>query len=594
MSATERVRRGLSEAVKVTDAALVLLLSLVALVGALTAFSVRLFETGIDASLDLGFRRFPEYLSRQGLPQWSAFLLYPVILGLAVAGVKALVRRPDRHHSVPLVMISMSKRGGRIYPLSTLMKTISAVLTLGAGGSLGREGPVVLLGGGLGSAVGQAVGVRREDWLNILIAAGSGAAIATVFHAPITGALFAMEIVLIQFSARSFALVGLACVVATQVSGLLEGAPPFPIPAYEMHSSWEIPLYILLGLAIALVARAYVKVLYGSEHWGQRLKWLPSWLKPALGGLLFGAVAIVLPRTLGGGYDTISLALAGQLSLGLLLLFLIGKFLTIGLTSGGGWPGGVFTPALFLGSMAGGIFGILAAGLFPSIIQQPGMYAVIGMAAMIAGATHAPLTAMTLVFEVTRDYRIAIPAMLACGVATVFSQRLSPYSIDTLHLGEHGILLPWQIRDLRSIQVGDVMTQQPDTVRADMQLGKVIVTMQANRHAGYPVLDEAGRLCGIITLSDVRDVPLEHRLSSLVKDVMSTSLAVLTPDQTLADAALIMARRGIGRLPVVDAQNRNRLVGIITRSSVLQAYPAMAENPSELPAFHEAETFLER
>jgi chloride channel protein, CIC family len=566
-----------------------LLILLMALVGILAALAVRLFEAVIEHSLELGFHRFPEYLADHGLPRWSAYLAYPMLLGLLVAAVKLLVPAKDRIHSVPLVIVSMDRRGGRLSLLSTILKTVASLLTLGAGGSLGREGPVVLLGGGLASAVGQVLGLPAQ-WLNSLIAAGAGAAIATAFHAPITGVFFAMEIVLIQFSARSFALTALACVTAAQFSRLLVGAPPFPIPAYHMQSSWEIPLYILLGIVITPVAQLYIKVLYGAEELGQRVPKLPGWVKPALGGLLFGAVALLLPRTLGSGYDTITEALTGQLGLGLLLILLAGKLLTIGLTSGSGWPGGVFTPALYLGAMTGGAYGLIAQRFLPGLVPHPGAFAVVGMAAMIAGAAHAPLTAMMLIFEVTQDYRIALPAMIACGIATVFAQRLSPYSIDTVHLTEHGVLLPWQVQDLRSVSLADAMTTNVHTVQAGMQLKDVIEVMQRFRHGGYPVLDSQGKLVGMITLGDVRMVPLERRLQTPVESVMSNKLVCATPDQTLADAAILMARHRVGRLAVVDPADRTALLGIVSRSDVLRAYPSVAE--SEEPGHHPV--FLER
>jgi CIC family chloride channel protein len=556
-----------------------LLILLVAAVGIVSALSVRLFEALIEHSLELGFHRFPEYLSHLGLPQWAAYLIYPAALGLALAGVKLLVPQKDRIHSVPLVIISMDKRAGQISLLSTILKTLTSILTLGAGGSLGREGPVVLLGGGLGSAMGQVLRLPAE-WLNTLIAAGAGAAIATAFHAPITGVFFALEIVLIQFSARSFALTALACVTAAQFSRLLVGAPPFPIPAYQMHSSWEIPLYIVLGLLITPVARIYVRVIYGAEELGAKVRKLPSWVKPAVGGILFGTLALLLPRTLGSGYDTITEALTGQLGLGLLLLLLVGKLLAIGLTSGSGWPGGVFTPALFLGSMAGGAYGMIAQMVFPGLVTHPGAFAVVGMAAMIAGATHAPLTAMMLIFEVTQDYRIALPAMIACGIATVFAQRLSPYSIDTVHLTEHGVLLPWQVQDLRAVHLADAMSPNVHTVQTGMLLKDVIEVMQRYRHGGYPVLNAEGKLVGMITLGDVRAVPLERRLQTPVESVMSKKLVTLTPAQTLADAAILMARRGVGRLLVVDPEDKAKLLGIISRSDVLRSYPT-AENPED-------------
>ncbi|HYG60286.1 MAG TPA: chloride channel protein, partial [Symbiobacteriaceae bacterium] len=527
--ALQRQWRHVTGAVRRSGVSSFVLVLLVAAIGVISASSVRLFEAAIEFLLEAGYHRLPALLDSYGLPHWAPYLLFPFALGLLVPGLKRLVPKPDRHHAIPLVIISMIRRDGAIRPLTTLLKTLGAVLTLGAGGSLGREGPVVLLGGGLGSLLGQLIRLPAH-WRNTLVAAGAGAAIATAFHAPITGAIFAMEIVLIQFSARSFALVALASVTAAQFSRLLVGGAPFPIPTYEMHSSWEIAVYLGLGLAIAPLARLYINILYGAESFGQRLKALPGWLKPAVGGILFGAVAIFVPQTLGGGYDTITDALAGQLPMMLLLTLLAAKLLTIALTSGSGWPGGVFTPALFLGSMAGGAYGLAAAKLLPGVVAQPAAYAVVGMAAMIAGATHAPLTAMTLIFEVTRDYRIALPAMLACGMAAVFSQHISHYSIDTLHLPDEGVLLPWQVQDLREVHVGEGMSTQVHTVRMGMPLKDVIATMQRFRHGGYPVLDHSGRLAGMVTLRDVRSVPLETRLVTPVEKVMSRNLVTITPD----------------------------------------------------------------
>lgn len=579
--------RQLATLLRPTDIALAGLVALVALVGTTAAFAVRFFERGIEWLLELGYHQFPHHLADWGVPRWLAFLLFPFLLGLVVAVVKRWTPKADRHHAIPLVIVSLAKRDGRIHPVTTLLKSLGALLTLGAGGSLGREGPVVLLGGGIGSALGQIFRLRA-DWLNTLVAAGAGAAIATAFHAPITGALFVMEIVLIQFSARSFALVALGSTVAAAVSKYLVGGPPFPIPIYRIETPWEIALFLGLGLAIAPLSRIYIALIYGSEEAGRRIKRLPDWLKPALGGVLFGLVALLVPETLGAGFHAVEDALFGKLSLVILVTLLLAKILAIGLTSGSGWVGGVFTPALFLGAMAGGIYGQVMQMLVPSLAPSPGACAVVGMAAMIAGATQAPLTAITLLFEITRDYRIALPAMLACGIAAVFSQRMSPYSVDTLHLPEHGVLLPWQVQDLRSLRVGEVMAREVHTVRSDMTLKAVIETMQRTRHGGYPVLDEAGRLVGMITLRDVRDVPLERRLTTPVTQVMKQKLVTLTPDQTLADGAILMARHGIGRLPVVHPEDPEKMLGIVSRSDILRAYPSDEgeADPATLGAAH--------
>nr|PZN42118.1 MAG: hypothetical protein DIU70_05640 [Bacillota bacterium] len=367
------------------------------------------------------------------------------------------------------------------------------------------------------------------------------------------------------------ALVALAAVTAATLARMV-GQAPFPIPAYRLEHPGEVAAYIVLGLAVALLARGYTRLVVAAEALDGRLGRLPAWLGPALGGLLFGAVGIALPETLGGGYEVIARTLTGSLPPGTMLLLLAAKFATVGITQATGWVGGVFAPAMFLGAMAGGVYGSVVERLFPGATGPAGGYSVGGVAAMIAGATHGPLTALALLFEVTRDYQIALPAMVACGIATVYSQRLSPYSIDTLHLPEQGVVLPWQIQDLRNIPVAQAMAAPVHTVRTGATLGEVIAAMQRYRHTGFPVVDHQGRLVGIVTLKDIRDVPLEGRLRVRVEQVMSRDLEVVTPDQSLAEAALAMARRGVGRLPVVDSADPDRLVGILTRSDILRAY----------------------
>lgn len=562
--------------VRSSDLAAVILLLLVMLTGGLTAFAVRLFEWLVNRLFTLGYAQLPGWLGSAGLPGWSAFLLFPALLGLAHAGVRRLTPRADRHHAIPLVILALARREGRLRPVSTLLKTAASILTLGAGGSLGREGPVVLLGAGLGSALGQLLPIRPQ-WRRALVVAGAAAAIATAFHAPIAGTFFAMEIVLIQFSSQAFALAALGATVAAVLSRYLSGGPPFPIPAYSVQDPWQIPLFLGLGLFIAPLSRLYIAAIYGSEEAGRRLARIPESLRPALGGILFGLLGLLLPQTLGPGLDTIQEALEGRLPLLALAALLGGKLVAIALTSGSGWTGGTFTPALFLGAMAGGVYGHLMALALPGVAVQPGAYAVVGMAAMIAGATQAPLTALTLIFEITRDYRIALPAMLACGVAAVLSQRINPYSIDTLHLPEQGILLPWQVQDLRDVRVEQAMAHPVTVARTGMSLKEVIALMRETRHGGYPVLDERGRLVGMITLKDVRDVPLERRLETPVNEAMSRSLVTVTPDQTLAEAALLLVRHGIGRLPVVAPDDPGRLVGLLSRTDILRAYPTLTD-----------------
>lgn len=554
--------------IKGRDLVLVLLS---ALVGTLCGLAVRGFEQGQDLLFETVFHRLPQLLGARSWLSAVPYVAVPALGGLLLYWLKARVPREDRGHAVPLVIVSLIRRDGLIRLKTTVLKTLGNLLTLGLGASLGREGPVVLLGGGVGSAFGRLLRLPR-DWVETLVAVGAGSAVATAFHAPLAGAFFALEIVLVQFESRSFTMVALGAVTAAATSSFLGGAPLFQLGNQQVTGVWDIFLYVLLGLLIAPLSRLYIWCSHGAERYINRWVRLPAWAKLMLGGAIWGAVGLAWPATLGGGYDIIPHALAGQLALPMLLGLLLIKLALFTLTLALGWTGGVFAPALFLGAMAGGAFGSIARSIVPAVAGPPGSYAAVGMAAMIAGASHAPLTALALLLETTQDYRIALPAMIACGIATIASQRYSMYSIDTMHLSKHGVVLPWQVSDLRNTPVAAVMQTEVDTVRSTMTIEELVTTMQQTRHTGYPVLDETDRLVGIITLADVRNLPLEGRLQTQVAQAMKTNLATVRQGQILADAALVMARRDVGRLPVVADDNPSRLVGILTRSDILRAY----------------------
>jgi CIC family chloride channel protein len=321
-----------------------------------------------------------------------------------------------------------------------------------------------------------------------------------------------------------------------------------------------------------LLSRVYVQVLVRGEERGAKLP-IPAWLRPALAGVAFGLLGFIAPDSLGGGYGVIDQALHGQMGALLMLGLIVVKLVAIGLTIGGGWPGGTFAPALYLGTMLGGAFGLFAQHLLPTVAGAPSTYTLVGMAALVAGATHAPLTGLALCLELTRQYGMILPAAIACGTAALISQRLSPYSVDSLHLHHEGFLMPWEVADLRSFAVGEVMTANVHTTQASLTVGDLIAQMQAHRHGGYPVLDEARRLVGIITLSDVRALPLDGRLAVPIAQAMRQPVHTITPQRTLAEAALLMAKHKVGRLPVVDPVDPGRLLGIISRSDVLTALP---------------------
>lgn len=506
-------------------------------------------------------------------------VLYAMLGGMVVGPLVYFSAREAKGHGVPEVMHSVALNGGRIRPRVVVIKALASAITIGTGGSAGREGPIVQIGAAIGSAFGQALRLS-EDRAKTLVACGAAAGIAATFNAPIAGAVFALEVILGEFAASTFGLVVISSVSAAVVArAILGSSPAFIVVPYDLVSIVELNFYAVLGLAATAVAQLYIRFLYKTEDFFDALR-IPEWSKPILGGLLFGLLGLLIPQSLGRGDEVMAQALKGLAPLSLspagLAFFVLAlvKILSTSLTIGSGGSGGVFFPGLFIGAMTGGAVGSAVHTLYPGVTASPGAYALVGMGAVFAGMTQAPITAILMLFEMTQDYRIILPLMLSCVIASLVSGLYSPETIYTLKLRRRGIDLKQgkDVNILRKIRVAEAMERDVETVREDMTLGEVIVSMQRTNHTGYPVLDLTGHLVGMITLEDIRHTDLEGRLKRRVREVMTRNLAVSHPAESIEEASRRMAFRDIGRLPVVDGDRPEKLVGIITRSDVIKAY----------------------
>jgi len=477
-------------------------------------------------------------------------------------------------HGVPEVMKAIALRGGRIRPVVVVVKALASAACIGSGGSAGREGPIVQIGSALGSTIGQLFRLSDERIRN-LVACGAAGGIAATFNAPIAGVIFALEVILGEFTTRYFATVVISSVTASIVSRTVLGdTPAFAVPAYSMVSPWELLLYAVLGLAAAGVAWLFVTVLYWAEDRFDGLRF-PDALKPALGAIPLGFVGLAIPQALGTGFVHIEEAVSGGLFAQIMLVLAFGKILTTSLTLGSGNSGGVFAPALFMGAMFGGAFGKVAHALFPAITASSGAYALVGMSAVFAAAAHAPITAVLIVFEMSRDCRLILPLMLATVLATLLSEHLRRDSIYTLKLSRRGIHLErgHDIDVMQGIEVGEAMTTRFDTVPADMPLTDLARTFRESHHHGFPVVDANGDLVGVVTIQDLeRAASRGDALRLTAGDVATRSLLVAYPDEPLWAALKRMGARDIGRLPVVSRDNPKKLVGLIRRADIIKAY----------------------
>jgi len=530
----------------------------------------------------------------------TLIIIIPMIGGLLAGPIISYFANEAKGHGVPEVMQAIALRGGRIRPRVVLAKIVASSLCIGSGGSAGREGPIVQVGAALGSTLGQWLRLS-DNRIRNLVACGAAAGIAATFTAPIAGVVFAMEIILGEFYLGDLGNVVISAVTASTIARVFLGdQPAFSIPKYGIETPWEVLLFVLLGALAAFTAVGFTRMLYWFEDRFDEWKF-PDALKPAVGGLLLGTLAFFyplvlglgfvptherflglpsaqnLPQVFGSGFPVIENALLGNLPFWLLFVLIFLKPLATSLTLGSGNSGGVFAPGLFTGAVLGGAFGLALEKIFPGAFANSGAFAIVGMASVFAGAARAPFTAILIVFEMTDDYRLIIPLMAAVITSYVISENLLKESIYTLKLARRGIRIQ-RGRDLdvmESVRVEEVMVKDPVSVTTDLPITVLAERFIDTGRHGFPVLDEHGRLFGVVSLEDYRRAVSDHKEAALglkVSEIATRSVVTVYPDETVGVALRRMAPRDISRLPVVLRDDPHQLVGMVRRNDIVRAY----------------------
>lgn len=547
------------------------------LVGLASGVGIWLFKEMFEFAHDVIFKDVGGVFEAYGA--WTV-IFFPILGGLVVGLLRHFFIGRDRHEGVSGIIESVALAAGRLRYWRLPAKTAAAAVSIGSGASVGPEDPSVQIGSNLGSMFGQWFRLSDER-VRTLVAAGAAAGIAAAFNAPFAGVFFALELILGEIGGSALSVVVVAAVVSAVFTQAVEGPQPaFHVPAYELNSIWEIGLYFGLGAIAGPVSALYVKVLYRARDlygaWN-----IPRWLKPATAGVAVGIVGIFLPEIFGVGYETIEGILNGrELGIVLLLSLLVAKLVLTSISVGGGFVGGVFAPSLFLGAALGALYGTIAELLFPGLGIMPPAFAMVGMAAVLAGAVHAPLTAILLLFEMTHDYRIVLPLMFAVIVSMLISQRIRKDSVYTLSLARKGIRIERgrDVELLDSILVREVMKKDTTMLKVNDTLDEAEYRLVHSRSHGLPVGDEKNRLVGIITISDIEREKAaagereEEGGMIHVGEVCTRDLLTAEPDETIGDALRKMGVRDIGRLPVVDMRQPEKLLGILSRTEVVQAY----------------------
>ncbi len=505
------------------------------------------------------------------LPNYATLDLGPLVVLTAMAGgaVVTLLARWSpiiRGHGIPEAMEAVLTRRSKVAPRTAIAKPLSAAIAIGTGGPFGAEGPIIVTGGAIGSLVGQLIHVSASE-RKILLACGAAAGMAATFGTPLAAVVLAIELLLFEFSPRAF----IPLVVATSVAGgvhalLLGNGPLFTVPPHSFSGLGQLPLFGALGLACGLLAVLITRGLFSVEGVFRRLPFGVAW-HPIVGALVWASLGLLVPRALGVGYDVIDDTLAGRLALGTLAALCIGKLVIWWIALGSGTSGGTLAPILIISSTFGAFTGELLVRAFPGIGISPSAFALVAMAATFGAAARAPFAAIVFIFELTRDYNAMLPLMLAAVLADLVARTLLEQSIMTEKLARRGVAVPagFHADPLRTWTVGEVMTRDVVTVPSGASPKQVEDVFRAHRHGAFPVVDEHGKLAGLVDSDDL--LALVDGARSVI-DVATTDVVTAAPRETLQTALNRMVEEGVDHLPVVDG---GALVGICTRTDILRA-----------------------
>lgn len=561
------------------------LLILAVALGLASGVCIWLFRRGVELTSHL----LTDTLAHEVLgPVFGAggIIVVTALGGLVVGWMMERFIGEERHKGMPGIIAAVALAGGRLRFWRMPIKTLASVLSLGAGASLGAEAPSVQIGANLGSMFGQKLRLS-EDRVRLLVAAGSASAIAAAFRAPIAGVFFALEIILSgDFTVGSFGVVVLSAVVAsvfTQAIGV--GGPEFGALNYSLGGPLEVPFYVLLGILLAPASVLFIRMVFWQERLWHRIS-LSRPLKAAFAGVLMGIIGIFLPQLLGTGRETMIEVLNGE-RMEIMLLVALGlvKILAAALCLGGGFVGGMFAPTLFVGTMLGGAFGMFAERFAPATaVGDPAAYAIAGMAAMLAGVVRSPITAIVLVFELTNDYHLILPIMLTTVICVFLTERFEPLGIELRELAEKGIHLQ-QGRDvdvMQSVLVREAMVTPAPTIHETASLVELRDKLRQNRIRAAAVVDDAGELTGIVTLSDLQKAYESGNGDQLrVGDIASRSVVTTAPDEPVWTAVRQMGARDIGRLPVLKPGTRIP-IGMLSRHDIMRAYNTAIARKAEI------------
>ncbi|MFX1560437.1 MAG: chloride channel protein [Promethearchaeota archaeon] len=521
------------------------------------------------------------------------WIIIPFIGGLIVAFIVVRYAPEAKGHGVPEVIEAYALHEGKIRFRVPLLKSLASAICIGSGGSCGREGPIAQIGAGAGSAVATALNFDKRE-RRTLVVCGLSSGIAATFNAPLGGFLFGIEVLGGGIIGFSILPVILASVVATALAELVLGASvSFQAPLFVMGHPIELLFYLVLGIVFGVTSVIWMRGFYSIEDLLEKIP-VSKYILPAIGGLLVGILAVgtvflegvfaysglfsatrpYYPAMMGVGYAFIDTTLIGSAALGALFIFGIFKLLATSFTLGSGGSGGVFAPTLFMGAAFGGAFGLSFSAIAPWAVTQPMSFALVGMAALFAGAGRAPITCIVMLMEMTGDYSLILPLMIAVSASYLVSSLMEPESIYTLKLSRRGVRLQrgTHVEVLKTIRAGDVMTRDPTVLHPTMTTTEVFEIIDRTHHTKFPVVDDFGNVIGIMIAEDLFQAQEEEDRDLQVRELMNPDFLHLPLQCTMDSALQAMIKRDEGHAVIVSPSEPNKMIGYITKADVLKAY----------------------
>ncbi|MCK5546806.1 MAG: chloride channel protein [Rhodospirillaceae bacterium] len=545
-------------------------------VGILSGGAVIGFREGISFFQDAFFGTDSErlFLHLAGLEWWQ--IVWPPVVGGLIVGILVRIGLPEnRPQGVADVIEANALKGGRMSLSDGLRAAVINAISIGSGASVGREGPVVHLGAALAANIAKRLKLTRSI-SRTLLGCGVAAAVAGSFNAPIAGALFANEVVIGHYALKAFAPVVIASVTGTAISRAYFGDfPAFTLPPHAITSYLEFPAFIILGVVAGLVASALVRGIINAQDLSEKIP-LPSWLRPGVGGLAIGIMAVWLPQIIGVGYGATEQALIGNFTLTVLLLVLVGKIVATAISLGFGFGGGIFSPSLVIGAVLGGAYGIIVSGIFPDIGADIGAYSLIGMGAVAAATLGAPISTALIIFEMTSDYELTLAVMLAVVVSTGVFRHLHGRTFFTSQLERRGLDLKGGFESslLRAGRVASVMKIEAETIAPNVTLPGLRQQLQLSLTGELFVVADDGHLIGTITLADLSETAFDPDLDNLINagDVARLNPPTLRPDDDLEKTLKVMNDVGESLIAVVTDSTTMHMEGVVDERHVIAAY----------------------